>query len=126
MASNSVDFVDENDAGCILLTLLKQVAHSARADAYEHFDEVRTGDGKERNIGLAGNCTCQQGLAGSRRSNQKNALGNPSAKLLEFLRFAQELDNFPQLFLGFIHPSHIFESDFLLLHGEQAGPALTE
>jgi len=45
---------------------------------------------------------------------------------IKFLRFAQELDDFPQLLFGFINPSHVFERDLLLLHGEQAGTALAE
>ena len=81
---------------------------------------------EERNVGFAGNGARQQGLAGSRRSDQQHALGNASAELLELLRFAQELDDFLQLFLGFIHAGDVFERHLLLLHGEQARPALAE
>src|SRR6185312_9622015 len=51
---------------------------------------------------------------------------NAAAELLELLRLAQELDNLFQLFLGFIDAGHILEGDLLLLHGEQARPALAE
>ena len=126
MAADGVDFVDEDDAGGVLLALLEQVADAACAHADEHLHEVRTGDAEERNVGFAGNGARQQGLAGSRRPDQQHALGNASAELLELLRLAQELDDFLQLFLGFIHAGDVFERHLLLLHGEQAGAALAE
>ena len=126
MAAYRVDFVDEDDAGGVLLALLKQVAHAARADADKHLHKVRTGDGEEGHIGLAGHSTGQQGLAGSRRSDQQHALGNAPAQLLELLRLAQVFDDLLQLFLGLIHTGHVFEGDLLLLHREQAGAALAK
>ena len=94
MTADGVDFVDEDDAGRILLALLEQVADAAGADADEHLDEIGTGNAEERNIGFAGNGARQQRLAGSRRPDQQHAFGNAPAELLEFLRFAQELDDF--------------------------------
>ena len=102
MASDGVDFIDEDDAGRVLLALLEQVADAAGADADEHLDEVRAGDGEERNVGFAGDGAGQQGFAGSGRPDQEHALGDASAELLELLRLAQELDDLVQLFLGLI------------------------
>ena len=48
MAADGVDFIDEDDAGRVLLALLEQVAHARRADADEHLDEVRAADREER------------------------------------------------------------------------------
>ena len=126
VTADSVDFVDEDDAGGVLLALLEQVADAACAHADEHLDEVGAGDAEERHVGFAGHGAGQQGLAGSGRPDQQHALGNASAELLELLRLAQELDDFLELFLGFIHAGHVFERDLLLLHGEQAGAALAE
>ena len=126
MTSNGVDFVDEDDAGRILLALLEQIAHAAGAHADEHLHEVRTRDREERNVGFAGDGPGQQSLTGSRRPDQQHALGNASAQLLELLRLAQELDDLPQLFLGLIDAGHVLERDFLLLHGEQPRAALAE
>src|SRR5262249_4940722 len=126
MAADSVNFIDEDDARCVLLALLKQVANAAGAHANEHLYEVRTRDAEERYIGLAGYSTRQQGLSGSRMPDQQHALGNASAQLLELLGFTQEFDNLPQLFLRLIHAGHILKRDLLLLHGEQARPALAE
>src|SRR5580765_5589710 len=126
MTSDSVDFIDENDAGSILFALLKQIAHAARAHAHEHFHEIRSRDREKWNICLARDSSCQQGLTGSRRPYQQHSFGNPSAKLLELLRLAQELDDLPQLFLGFFYTRHVLERDLLLLHREQPRPALSE
>ncbi|MEH2581629.1 hypothetical protein V1281_003524 [Nitrobacteraceae bacterium AZCC 2161] len=42
MTTDRIDFVDEDDAGRILLGLLEHVTDTRGADADEHFDEVRT------------------------------------------------------------------------------------
>ncbi len=126
MTADGVDFVDEDDAGSVLLALLEQVADAACADADEHLHEVGAGDAEERHVGFAGHRARQQGLAGSRRPDQQHALGNASAELLELLRLAQEFDDLFQLFLGFIHAGDVLERHLLLLHGEQAGAALAE
>src|ERR1700736_1373420 len=56
MASHRVDFVDEDDARSILLSLLEKNTHAARANAHKHFDEVRTRNGEEWHIGFSGDC----------------------------------------------------------------------
>src|SRR5690606_27670222 len=48
LASHRVNFVDEHDAGGVLLGLVEQVADAARANTHEHFNELRTGDAEER------------------------------------------------------------------------------
>ena len=126
MASHGVDFIDEDDAGGVLLALLEQVAHAAGAHAHEHLHEVRAGDGEERHAGFAGDGARQQGLAGSGRADQQHALGNAAAQLLELLRLAQELDDLLQLFLGLFHAGDVFERHLLLLGGVQARAALAE
>src|SRR5215470_11083599 len=102
MTSNRVNLINENDAGSILLPLLKQITHTRSAHANKHFYEVRPRDREKGNIRLASHCTGEQGLAGSRRSDQQHTFGNASTKLLEFLCLAQELNDFAQLFLGFV------------------------
>ena len=126
MTADSVDFIDEDDAGRVLLALLEQIANAARADAHEHFDEVRTGDGEERHIRFAGDGAGKQRLARSGRSDQQHALRNASAELLEFLGLTQELDDFLQLFLGLFYPRHVLECDLLLLRRVQPRAAFPE
>jgi hypothetical protein len=93
MAADRVDLVDEDDAGRVLLGLLEHVAHARGADADEHLDEVRAGDGEERHLGLAGDGAGQQGLAGAGRADHQHALRDLAAERWNFLRVLQELDD---------------------------------
>src|SRR5262245_55708836 len=126
MAADRVNFVDEDDAGCVFLSLLEKIAHAAGANTDEHLHEIRTGNREEGDIGFAGNRPGQQSLTCSRRSFQQYAFGDAPTEFLELLRFAQELDDLTQLFFGFIYTGHIFERDLFLLHGEQTRPAFAK
>lgn len=111
MATDGVDFVDEDDARCVLLRLLEHVAHAACADADEHFNEVRTGDREERHIGFTGDSTGEKRLTGTGRADQQHAAWNTAAKTLEFLRIAQEFDDFLEILFGFVDAGDILERD---------------
>ena len=126
MTAYGIDFIDEDDARSVLLALLKEITNAARAYADEHLYEVGSGDGEERDVRLAGNCTSQQGFTGARRSYEQHALGNAATQFLKLLRLAQKLNNLAQLFLSLINAGNILEGDFLLLHREQTGTALAE
>src|SRR5262249_60048209 len=97
VTTDRVNFVDENDAGCVLLGLLEHVAHAARTYADEHFDKVRTRNGEERHVRFAGDGARDQCLAGAGRADQQNAARNASTEALEFSRVAQELDDLLQV-----------------------------
>ena len=126
MAADRVDFIDEDDAGRVLLRLLEHVAHAAGADAHEHFDEVRAGDREERHIRFAGDGAGEQRLAGARRTDEQHALRDAAAEPLEFLRIAQEFDDLFQFFLGFVDAGDVFERHAAGALGEQLGAALAE
>ena len=126
VASDGVDFIDEDDAGSVLFALLEEVADAAGADADEHLNKVGTGDGEKRDIRFAGDRPRQQSLTSARRANQQNALRNASAELLELLRLTQEFDDLLQFFLGFLNARHVLEGDLLLLRGMQTRPRLAE
>ena len=126
MAADGVDFVDEDDAGRVLLGLLEHVAHAAGADADEHFDEVGTGNGEERHVGFAGDGAREQRLAGAGRTDQQHAARNASAEPLEFCRIAQEFDDLLQIQLGFVDAGHVLEGDAAMRLGEQLGARLAE
>ena len=111
MTADRVDFVDEDDAGRVLLGLLEHVADAAGADADEHFDEVRTRDGEERHVGFARDRTRDQGLAGAGRADQQHAARNPSAEALEFSGIAQEFDDLLQVLLGLVDTRDVLEGD---------------
>ena len=92
MSSDRVNFVNEDNAGGVLLALFKQVAYAARADADKHFNEIRTGNREEGNVCFAGNRPRQQSLACSWRSDEQHTLRNSPAKLLIFIRQLEEID----------------------------------
>src|SRR5262245_47987251 len=126
VTADSVNFIDEDDAGRIFLALFEQVANAAGANADEHFYEVGPRNREKWHVCFASNCPGKEGLTGSRRSNQQHSLGNASTQFLELLGFAQELNNLLELFLGLLHAGDILKRHLFLLHGEQPGPALTE
>ena len=97
VAADGVDLVDEDDGRRVLLGLVEQVAHAARADADEHLDEVRTRDRVERHARLAGDRAGEQGLAGSGRAVQQHALRDAGADGLELRRVLQEVLDLLQL-----------------------------
>ena len=108
---NCVQFIDKDDARSLLLGLLKQIADTCRADADEHLDKFRSGDGKERNAGFAADGFGEQRLARSRRPHEKHSFWNSSAELLVLPRLLQEIDHFHQFGPGLINTSHVFKAD---------------
>ena len=126
MTADCVDFVDEDDAGRILLRLLEHVAYAAGADADEHLDEVRAGDGEERHIGLAGDGAGKQRLAGAGRADQQQAARDAPAESLEFAGIAQEFDDLLQVELGLVDAGHVLKGDAAMRLGQKLGAALAE
>ena len=126
MTADRIDFVDEDDAGRILLCLFEHVSDTRGADADKHFDEVRTRDREERHIGFARDRTRDQRLAGAGRANQKHAARNPSAEALKFSGIAQELDDLLQILLGFVNTRDVFKRDAAMRFGQHLGARLAE
>ena len=126
MAADSVDFVDEDDAGRVLLGLVEHVAHAAGADADEHFDEVRTGNGEERHVGFTRDRAGKQRLAGAGRADEQHAARDLAAQPLELLRVAQELDDLLEVFLGFVDAGDVVEGDAAMRLGQKLGLGLAE
>ena len=118
MAADGVDFVDEDDARRRFLGLFEHVADAACADADEHFDEVRTGDGEEGHARLAGDGAGEQGLAGAGRADQQRALGDLAAEPRELARVLQIFDDFLQLLARFVDPGDVGEGHPAFLLGQ--------
>ena len=126
LAAYGIDLIDEHNGRSQLLGLLKQVSDPAGAHTHIHLHKVGAGDGQELHVGLSGNRPGQQGLAGARRANQQNAMGNPGANLGKFPRIAEKIHNFRQLFLFFIRTGHIGKGDLLSVRHTQHRPGLSE
>ena len=109
LLADSVNLVNEDNAGCLLLGLLEQVAHLGSAQAHEHLHELRAGHGEERHISFTCHRLSQEGLACAGRSHQQETLGHGGADGLEFFRVMEVGDNLGKIFLGLLLPGHIAE-----------------
>ena len=74
LLADGIDLIDEDDAGRLLLGLLKEVANLRCTHAHKHFHKFRAGYGEEGNTGLACHGLRQQGLTGSGRTHKKGTL----------------------------------------------------
>ena len=70
LATDRIDFVDEDDCSTHLACLLEQVSYAGRTNTDEHLHEVRARYGKETDAGLTGNCARKQRLAGAWRTDE--------------------------------------------------------
>ena len=126
LLANGVDLVDEHDAGGLLVGLAEQVADLVGAHTHEHLHELRPGDGKEGDVGLAGHGLGQQRLAGARRAHQQHALGHLRADGLVLLGIVEEVHNLHQVLLCLLLASHVGELDACLTGDVDLGAALAE
>ncbi len=111
LAAHGVDFIQKDDAGGRFLGLLEEVAHAAGPDPDEHFDEIRTADADERDIGLAGDGLGEEGFPGAGRAHQHHTPWDAPAQAEKFLGELEELDDFGDFGFGFLDACDIVESD---------------
>ena len=126
MATNGVDFVNEDDRGSNLLGARNQVAHARGANTDVHFKELGTGDREEGGIGLSRNCLCQQSLTCSGRTVKQDASRNAGSNLVELFGGNQEFADFFEFFDGLIFTRDIREGDIWTLLVKFLRAALAE
>ena len=80
VTAHSINLINEYNGRCLLLGLLKQVAHTRSTHAHIHLYKVRAGDGQKRCAGLTGHSTGQQSFTGTGRAHQQHASGNTGAQ----------------------------------------------
>src|SRR5256886_12281563 len=93
---------------------------------HEHLDEIGARNRKEGHVRFARNGFGKKRLPGPRRSDEKHALRDLAAELLELLRILQEIDDLPQLFLCFIDTGHVLKRHLVLFLGDQPCSRLPE
>jgi multidrug efflux pump subunit AcrA (membrane-fusion protein) len=107
--------------GSVISSARSQIIQSQDGGVIEEL-MVREGDVVQRDQVLVKiDGTRQQGLTRTGRADQQRALGDLAAKAAEFLRVAQEFDDFFQLVLGFVDPGDIVKRDAPVLFGQQLG-----
>ena len=126
VTADRVDLVDEDDRRGVLLGLLEQVAHTARADTDEHLDEVRTGDRVEGNARLTGDGACEKRLARSGRAVQQHALRDAGPDRLELGRLLEEVFDLLQFFDRLVAAGDVVEGDLRALLRDELGLRLAE
>ena len=110
-AAHGVDLIDEDDAGSVLLGLLEEVADAGGADADEHLDKLRAGDGEEGHASLAGNGLGEERLTGTGGTNEEHTLGDLGTDVGEALGALEELDNLHEVVLGLVDARDVVEGD---------------
>ena len=124
--ADRVNFVDEDQTGRILARLLKHIADPARADTDKHLHKIRSADGKERHIRLAGNRFGHQGLSGSRRTEQQRSFRNVTAEHFVFQGILEIINDFLCLLFRLIAACDVVEFLFIFVGGNHAGAAFSE
>ena len=102
-----IDLINEDDTGRVLLGLLKQIADTRCADADEHLDKIRPGDGEERHAGFPCNRLGQQRLAGARLSLEQNALRNSCTDRRVLPRILEKIHDLLELLLLLLESGHV-------------------
>ena len=113
LASDRINFIDEDDAGCVFLGVVKHVSNPRGSDSDEHFNEVRPRNREKRHLGLTGDALGQQGFASARRPNQQQTARNTTTQLLEFLRVFEKINHFLHFFFGLITTRNISKGDLV-------------
>ena len=73
--TNSIQFVNEDDGGLLLLGESEGISDELGAVTDEHLYELGTSQLQEGRLGLGGTGSSQQGLSCTRRSIQQHTLG---------------------------------------------------
>ena len=94
LATNGINFVNEDDGLAHFACLLKEVSYATCTHADKHLHEVRTGDGQEANACFTGNGTSKQCFTCSRRTNKQNTFWYTCTNFFEAFWHAQEINDF--------------------------------
>ena len=111
LTTDSVDLIDEDDAGGILLGLAKNVTHAGCANADEHFDELRSGDRDEGDASLAGHGLGEKSLSSSGGTVKDDTAGDAAAVGGVHLRLLKEVNDFGKLEFGAVASCDIVKVD---------------
>ena len=126
LTTDGVDLINEDDARRVLLGLLEQIAHPGGADADEHLDEVRAGDGEEGHPGLPCDGAGQQRLAGSGRAVEQHAFGDFRAEGLIAPGVLQEVLDLVKLLDRLVGAGDVGKGGLRHVLGQQLGLRLAE
>mmetsp|Transcript_14997 Transcript_14997/g.31799 ORF Transcript_14997/g.31799 Transcript_14997/m.31799 type:complete len:314 (-) Transcript_14997:883-1824(-) len=111
LSAHGVDFVEEYDAGSVLLGLEEELPYPRCAHADVQLDEFRSGDADEWYFGLACHGLGKECLTSTRRTIQQNPTRNNAPVVRITLRKFQKVHNLRQFQFRPIAPCHVLEGD---------------
>ena len=111
LATDSIDLIDEHDAGSFVLGLFEQITDAAGSDPNKQLDELGRGDREKRHAGFTGDGSGQECLPGSRWAHQQHAFWNTGTQTNEGFRLFQKGDDLLQLLFGIVDASDVIETD---------------
>lgn len=126
LATDRVEFIDEDDARGAFPGSGKEVTNATRPNADQHLDEFGGRHREKRHVGFAGNGSGEQGLAGPRRANQQDAFRNLATEPLETGRGFEKLDDLDQFGLRLVNACDISKGGLSFVAAIEPGTALAE
>jgi hypothetical protein len=126
VAPDGVDLVDEDDRRRDGLRLVEEVPNARGADAHEHLDEVRAGDGEEGGTRFACDSSREERLACAGRPGQQHALRDAGAESAELRGLGQKLLDLLELLHRLVGAGDVLEAHLGRVRGHPLGAALAE
>ncbi len=126
LAADGVDLVDEDDGRRLLPGRLEEVPDPAGPDPDEHLHEVGSAHREEGDAGLSGNGPGEEGFPCSRRTDEKDPLGDLGPDVPEAVGGLQEVDDLGDLDLDALVAGHVGEGGPRPLGRVEAGPGAAD
>mmetsp|Transcript_79622 Transcript_79622/g.161930 ORF Transcript_79622/g.161930 Transcript_79622/m.161930 type:complete len:354 (-) Transcript_79622:755-1816(-) len=109
LSSNSINLINENNAGRLLLGLLEDIADARSSNPNEEFDEFGGRGLDERHSSLTCQSLGHQSLSGAGRASEQDTTRNLCTDLHKALRSFQKVNDLHQLLLCFIDASYVLK-----------------
>ena len=111
LTSDGIDFIDEDETRGVGLRCLEEGTDTRGADTDIHFDEVGSGDGIERDAGLACDSLGKKGLTGARRADKEHAMRQFRPQSCVFVRRMEVIDKLDEFGFRLVASGDIGETD---------------
>jgi hypothetical protein len=107
LASNCIEFIDEDNARGAFLCCRKEIANPAGADTDEHLDKLGSGHREKGNVGFACNSLGKQSFASTWWTNEQDASRDLATELLEASWLFKKLDDLDEFCFCLVNACHI-------------------
>ena len=109
--TNSVNLINKDNAGSLLLCLSKQISHPRCTNTHKHLHEVATANREKWYVGLSCHSLGKQRFTRSGRAYKQSTLGNLTTEFAVFIGLTQKIDNLHNLHLSLLVACDILECD---------------